>query len=153
MISGIPSLLRNPSFWSPCMGWLLAQLTKVLLNRIRSGRVDFQYLVSLGGMPSAHASMAAGLAASVGINAGFSSQVFATTLFFAAVVMFDAATVRRAASLQARLLNDIVDELFHEHRLSERKVAELLGHTRLEVLMGALMGTFMALLVNAYASR
>ena len=70
-------------------------------------------------------------------------------LAFAIVVMFDAATVRRAAGVQARLLNEIVDELFKEHHLSERKLAELLGHTRLEVFMGMVTGILVAMLVHS----
>ena len=54
--------------------------------------------------------------------------------------MFDAQTVRAAAGKQARLLNQIVDELFTEHHLSENKLKELLGHTRVEVFFGMLTG-------------
>ena len=68
-------------------------------------------------------------------------------LLYALIVMFDASTVRRAAGQQAKLLNDIVDELFREHHLSEKKLAELLGHTRLEVFMGLLIGVFVAITV------
>jgi acid phosphatase family membrane protein YuiD len=64
--------------------------------------------------------------------------------------MFDASTVRRAAGLQARLLNEIIDELFKEHHFSERKLAELLGHTRIEVLMGAIIGILAAMLVVSF---
>jgi acid phosphatase family membrane protein YuiD len=62
--------------------------------------------------------------------------------------MFDAQSVRRAAGQQARILNQIVAELFKEHHLSKNKLAELLGHTRLEVGAGLLLGVTMALLVH-----
>ena len=80
---------------------------------------------------------------------GLASPLFALALAFAMVTMFDAATVRRAAGHQARLLNEIVDELFKEHHLSERKLAELLGHTRIEVFMGLVIGVLAALLIAA----
>lgn len=129
----------------------MAQFTKMLCGFYSSRRLDFSYLVSIGGMPSAHSAMASGLATSVGLNSGFDTPFFATTLAFALLVMFDASTVRRAAGLQARLLNEIIDELFKEHRFSERKLAELLGHTRLEVFLGIIMGILVALIVNAIA--
>ena len=67
------------------------------------------------------------------------------------VVMFDAQSVRKAAGEQAALLNQIVDELLHEHHLSENKLKELLGHTRLEVFMGMLTGIATAVwLVNDF---
>ena len=111
----------------------------------------FQYLASLGGMPSAHSAMASGLAVSIGLEVGFGNPLCVLAMAFATVVMFDAATVRHAAGIQARLVNEMIDELLREHRLSERKLVELLGHTRLEVFMGMVMGILVALLVNAIA--
>lgn len=141
-------LFDNKSFWAPVWAWLAAQSTKMLLSFLRTRRFDFRYLVSTGGMPSAHSALVSGLATSVGIEAGFDSPVFATTLAFALIVMFDASTVRRAAGHQATLLNQMVDELFKHHHLSERKLVELLGHTRLEVFMGMLMGIVVTLLLH-----
>lgn len=118
---------------------------------IRIKRVDFRIFVSTGGMPSAHSSLVSGLAASVGLQSGFGSPVFAVAAIFASVVMFDAQSVRRAAGEQAQVLNQIVDELFSKHTLSEKKLVELLGHTRLEVLFGMLTGIGVALGLNALA--
>src|SRR5210317_1625107 len=130
----------HPSFWAGLLGWLVAQAAKMVNCFIESRRLDFSYMVSTGGMPSAHSAMASSLATSLGMCEGFNSPLFALGCAFAIVVMFDAQSVRKAAGEQARLLNQIVDELLHEHHLSENKLKELLGHTRLEVLMGALTG-------------
>jgi acid phosphatase family membrane protein YuiD len=124
----------------------------MLCDFVRTRRIDFSYLVSTGGMPSAHTALVWGLTTSVGLNGGFDSPFFATTLAFALIVSFDATTVRNAAGQQARLLNEMMDELFKEHHFSEQKLAELLGHTPLEVVMGMIMGILVALLVNAIAS-
>jgi hypothetical protein len=142
-------LFANVSFWAALLSWALAQCTKMFCALYRTGRLDFSYLASTGGMPSAHSAMVSGLAASIGFGHGFDSSLFVLALAFALIVMFDASTVRRAAGMQASLLNDIVDELFKEHRLSEQKLAELLGHTRLEVFMGMLMGVLVAMFVNS----
>jgi len=150
--SSIADLFKNPSFWSAFFAWTTAQLTKMLCGFSKTHRLDFSYLVSTGGMPSAHSATVTGLATSVGLNAGFGTPLFAAAMLFAFVVMFDASTVRRSAGLQARLLNEIIDELFKEHHFSERKLAELLGHTRLEVFMGMILGVEVALLVNAIAA-
>ena len=130
----------HPSFWAALIGWFLAQSIKMISCFIRSGKLDFSYLLSTGGMPSAHSAMACSLATSIGINEGFSSVSFTIVAAFAAVVMFDAQSVRKAAGEQAKILNQILDELLHEHHLSEKKLKELLGHTRLEVLGGLLTG-------------
>jgi uncharacterized protein len=149
MGSSVLDLFRSVSFWAAVGSWTVAQFTKMLCGLSRTGRLDFWYLVSTGGMPSAHSAMAAGLAVSLGLQAGFGSPLFVLALAFALVVMFDAATVRRAAGQQARLLNEILDELFRAHHLSEKKLVELLGHTRLEVLAGAVIGILTAMLLHA----
>jgi len=141
------NIFRNPCFWGPFLSWLVAQCTKMLCNFINTRKLDFGYLVSTGGMPSAHSAMSSGLATAVGLVAGFHTPVFAMTLAFALLVMFDAATVRRAAGQQARLLNEIVAEMFRDHRFSEKKLAELLGHTRLEVFMGMIIGILTSMIV------
>jgi len=144
------SLLDNTAFWSGLTAWALAQAVKMLLHFRQKREVDFTLLVSTGGMPSAHSAMVSGLATSVGLSAGWHTPIFAVTLAFAIVVMFDAQSVRRAAGQQARLLNQIVQELFRTHHLSQTRLAELLGHTRLEVGMGLLLGVFTALAMHGW---
>lgn len=141
----------NPTLWSAFCAWLLAQCIKMAMFFIRTRKVNFAYLVSTGGMPSAHSAMAAALATSVALRAGMTNPLFAVTAAFALVVMFDAQSVRRAAGLQARILNQMMEELFKNRRFSRGKLEELLGHTRLEVFMGLLMGILVALLVHALA--
>jgi acid phosphatase family membrane protein YuiD len=141
-------LFKNVSWWAGFLGWFLAQMVKVFLNLKRTGRIDFQYLVSLGGMPSAHTATVCALTTSIGLNAGFETPLFAVALALATIVMFDASTVRRAAGQQARLLNEIVEEIFKSHRVSHIKLKELLGHTRTEILVGMLIGIGVGLITN-----
>lgn len=140
----------TPLFWAPFTAWMLAQCTKMLCSLVQTHKLDFSFIVSTGGMPSAHSSMVASLTTAMGVTQGFTSPPYIVALAFTLIVMFDAATVRRAAGQQARLLNQIVNEILKEHRLPEyRKLREMLGHTRLEVLMGMIMGILVALLVVA----
>ena len=143
------SWYTNIVFWCGFTAWMVAQCTKMLTHFVRTHEIDFHYLVSTGGVPSAHSAMASALATAVGLEAGFSDPLFAVTLAFAIVVMFDAQSVRRAAGQQAKLLNKIVAELFKEHHLSQQKLAELLGHTPLEVFLGLIMGVLTALILFA----
>ena len=151
MHTSITKMFIAPCFWAACAAWTVAQLTKMLCGFVRTRRLDFSYIASTGGMPSAHSAMVSGLATSVGLTCGFSSVIFIVALAFALIVMFDASTVRRAAGMQARLLNEIVDELFKEHRFAEEKLAELLGHTRLEVFMGMVVGILIGMLICSIA--
>ena len=141
--------LHNVTFWSALSAWIIAQVTKVLCSLAMSRRVGMDWLTTLGGMPSAHSAAVSALATSMGLHRGWQSPEFAFSIAFAVMIMIDASTVRRAAGLQARLLNEIVDKMFKEHLFSQDKLIELLGHTRLEVFLGLTMGIFAALLVNA----
>lgn len=148
MIEAGNNLFENLAFLSAFFGWFAAQALKFIFDFVDKRKVDFYILVSTGGMPSSHSAMVSGLATSIGLTAGFGHPLFALALGFALVVMFDAQSFRRAAGQQARLLNQIVEELFKEHHLSEGKLAELLGHTRFEVLFGMLLGILIAILIH-----
>jgi acid phosphatase family membrane protein YuiD len=138
----------NPTFWSAVFAWCLAQGTKMLCFYTRTRQFNFGYIMSTGGMPSAHSCMASALTTSVAIRIGTADPLFAVTTAFALVVMFDAQSVRRAAGMQARILNQILDDL-KERKFSVGKLEELLGHTRLEVAVGMIMGIFVAMIVHA----
>jgi len=144
-------VLECAPFWSMFFAWGISQFIKMMCALIETKRLDFRYMASTGGMPSAHSAMVSALAMSVGLLNDFNSPVFLTAMGLALVVMFDASTVRRAAGMQARLLNDMVDELFHDHHLSQRKLAELLGHTRVEVFIGMVIGLEIAVAVTSLA--
>lgn len=142
------SIWQNVHIWSSVFGWLVAQLIKMMTTLYRTRKLDLRYLMSTGGMPSAHSAFACALATSVGITEGYNSPIFAVAFAFACIVMFDAQSVRRAAGKQAKILNQIIEELFKEHHLSEQKLAELLGHSRPEVGCGLLTGVAIAYLVH-----
>ncbi len=145
--STVARFFETPWFWSAFAGWMLAQGCKLLAALIQDRRLDFGYLVSTGGMPSAHSAMVCGLATAVSLTEGFGSVAAILAWCFAGVTMFDAAGVRNAAGEQARTLNQIIDEFFKEHRFPEKRLKELLGHTRFEVFIGMLIGILTAIVV------
>jgi len=141
----VTEIFANPVFMAAAWAWAVAQTLKVLFYSMRERRVNLRWLVTMGGMPSSHSATVAGLATAVGLREGVRSTPFAIALAFALVVMYDAAGVRRAAMTQARILNQIVDELFQGHPISETRLRELLGHTPVEVFVGAILGIAIAI--------
>lgn len=124
----------------------MAQLIKVTCRLLAERRFDFTLFVSSGGMPSSHTAFTVSLAVAIGSIYGWHSGIFGLSVAFALVVMYDAAGVRRAAGKQAKVLNKLVHS--HMDRIEfEGKLKELLGHTPLEVLMGALLGILLGLLL------
>jgi len=96
-------------------------------------------------MPSSHAASVAALSTSVGIQQGFTSLLFGVTLYFSLVIIYDAAGLRRAAGRQAMILNRLIDEHFRHPERATHRLMELLGHTPLEVFVGAVIGVAAAL--------
>ena len=142
-------LFNNKIIDAVFIAWFIAQGYKVFVALIEQKRIDFRKFVSTGGMPSSHTSSVMALVTSVGITEGINSINFAIALVFAVVVMYDAAGVRRSAGQQAKVLNRIVADMVEKDgkKFLEKDLKELLGHTPVEVLVGAAVGMGVAYLV------
>ena len=132
---------------APVVAWAIAQVAKVTLLSVRLGRLDLRALAVTGGMPSSHSAIVMGLTTSIGKYAGPTSPQFAIALIFSFVVMYDAAGLRRAAGRQAAILNRLVEDLVNMRGVQEQKLRELLGHTPVEVLVGAVLGVAAGLIL------
>ena len=130
-------------------GIITAQLIKCILHLIVKRNLDLRLFTTTGGMPSSHSAGVMGLSTAVGLIKGFDSIEFAIALGYAFIVMYDAAGVRRAAGKQAACLNKIIMDLYNQD-LQEAggKLKELLGHTPMQVLVGALYGVAYAFLMH-----
>jgi len=128
-----------------------AQVIKFCIFIIKSRKINFKIFTTTGGMPSAHSAGVMGLSTSVGLISGFDSIVFAVALGFSLVTMYDAAGIRRAAGKTATCLNRMMDDFYkHDVQAIGGKLKELLGHTPLEVFVGAIFGVLFALSFHIY---
>ena len=127
----------------------IAQLLKFIFYYSKHKAINFKIFASTGGMPSSHSAAVVSTMTSVGLIEGFDSVIFAVALVSGLIVMYDAAGLRRSAGQMATQLNMLVDALYEQRPHSFRnKLIELLGHTPLEVTMGALLGIAMAMLLH-----
>ncbi len=138
---------KNYIFLTSFAAWAIAQTIKVVLGIFREKRFNFRWFVGTGGMPSAHAASVASLSTSVGITYGFDSALFAIALTFTLIVMFDAQTTRLSSGKQAEILNKMLDDIYWKHKLDEEKLKEFLGHTPIQVFVGAGLGIVVSLLL------
>lgn len=139
-------LCGNGILLTALIAWFAAQLIKVIIVLIIERRVDFTRITGSGGMPSSHSSFTVSLAAAIGFTNGFDSVEFALAAAFSLVVMYDASGVRRSAGQQAAILNRIVEKLGKEElSATGKKLKELLGHTPMEVMAGAILGLIIAI--------
>lgn len=146
----IGDILNNRVLQVALFACFIAQALKLLVELVKNRKLNISILVTTGGMPSAHSALVTALAAGVGQTIGWASAEFAVAMVFAIIVMYDAAGVRQAAGKQARILNQIVDELFNEHHeLNQDRLKELLGHTPFQVIAGSALGITVSWLAGA----
>jgi acid phosphatase family membrane protein YuiD len=136
----ITEILTAKPFYTTAAAWAVAQGLKVALYYVRHKKMNFRLFVGTGGMPSSHSSFVSCMATTIGLETSWSSPVFLLAMGVAIVIMFDAAGVRRAAGQQAKILNDIVDDLYSHKPVPPRKLKELLGHTPVQVIVGSAIG-------------
>ena len=130
----------------PILVWFFIQLFKFLYDLITTKKINFKRILQAGGMPSSHSGVVVSLTTMIGKSAGISSPLFAVSVIFSLVVMYDAAGVRRAAGKQAKLLNKIVETPGLTGVQVQERLVEVLGHSPKEVLVGALIGLIVGLI-------
>lgn len=135
-------ILRYKYIIVPFCTWFGIQLFKVLYKRVHEGVWDIERILGAGGMPSSHSAIAVSLATMFGKNIGWDTPIFALSVIFSLIVMYDAAGVRRAVGKQARILNDI---LKNQKLSNAEKLQEMTGHTPIQVAAGALIGIIVGL--------
>jgi acid phosphatase/vanadium-dependent haloperoxidase related len=138
----IDIILRYKYIIVPFVTWFGIQLFKVLYKRVHEGVWDIERILGAGGMPSSHSAIAVSLATMIGKNVGWDTPIFALSVIFSLVVMYDAAGVRRAVGKQARILNDILN---NQKLSNAEKLQEMTGHTPIQVAAGALIGIIVGL--------
>ena len=139
-------LLTNPILIYSAFAFACAQVLKILIHYLRTHKIDWHLLISTGGMPSSHAAYVCSAATAVAFREGLNSSLFALSVVIAIIIMVDAAGLRRAAGNHATVLNQIIEELFQGHPISDEKLKELLGHTPTQVFLGALLGVLCSLI-------
>ena len=128
-------------FWS-LISCLLAQFFKIIFNFFSTGKIRFGIIFETGGMPSSHSALITGVTSGIGFELGFDSPIFALAIAVSLIVMYDASGVRRSAGIQAREINKLSKKLDSKYDLD---LKETLGHSKLEVIVGSLLGPLITL--------
>ncbi|NLC33785.1 MAG: divergent PAP2 family protein [Erysipelothrix sp.] len=138
--------------WISFSALIIAQLLKPVSHFIKTGKWKFKLFFDSGGLPSSHSSMVSALVLSVGLVEKFSSTIFAVTVIFAFIVMYDAANIRFYAGKNIQTTQQLIRDLkannVHSPILNdpiyEAPTKEILGHSWLEVICGAILGAAIA---------
>jgi len=144
----VVQVIHNRAILAAVLAWAIAQGLKVILTLILSRRFDTTRIFGSGGMPSSHSALVCALVMVIGYHEGFDSSLFALAFCFACVVMYDAAGVRRSTGKNAAVLNHLLDSLISDgYSFDEERLKELVGHTPIQVLAGALLGILIGTLL------
>lgn len=143
----IDRIFYNRALIAAVTASVTSQTLKFLIFMVTHKKIDIGRAIGTGGMPSAHSAFVMALAVKVGILSGFGGNEFAIAMAFALIVMHDAAGVRRAAGNQARILNMIIEDLGSRKGIQQERLKELIGHTPVEVISGAILGSLIGIIV------
>lgn len=138
-------ILNNKALVIPAIVVVLTQILKVVSNLVKEQKIDFSKLLTDGGMPSSHSATVCSLATIVALESSVASTQFAIALILAVIVMHDASGVRYAAGKHAEILNLVIEK--DENLNKNKKLTELLGHTKLEVIAGAITGIILSVII------
>lgn len=140
--------LQNSILNAAFVGWFVAQTLKVIFSSYKGKKIDFSRFTGAGGMPSSHTSTVIALTTACFVLCGYYSVEFAVSLILSVVVMYDATGVRRAAGEQAKILNSMMSHINETTpETFKKELKELLGHTPLEVVAGAVLGIIIGAIV------
>lgn len=146
----LQDFISNKVVITAFIAWLSAQILKTITHAIVYKKIDFKRLVGDGGMPSCHSAVVSSVAIAIGIIEGFNTSLFALAAVLAIVVMHDASGVRLETGKQAKVIKDMSQfiESLNNIKFDDDSLKEFVGHTHLQVFMGAILGIVVALIVN-----
>ena len=130
----------------PILTWAGIQTFKVIWDLVVTHKFNFKRILGAGGMPSSHTAVVISLTTMIARDSGVNSPIFALSLIFSCVVMYDAAGIRRAAGKQAKMLNKIAETPGLTGIEMQEKLVEVLGHTPMQVVVGAIIGIIVGLI-------
>lgn len=142
----LQELVHNEILMSAGLSWGLAQIIKTIIHLILTKKFVAERLIGSGGMPSCHSATVCALTTSVIINEGINSPFFAIAAILSIIVMYDAMGVRRETGIQARVLNELTEviEKMGSDLSNDEKLKEFVGHTPIQVFVGAVLGIIIA---------
>ncbi len=146
------ALFSNPCILACLSAWATAQIVKTILHAVTNKKLEIRRLFGDGGMPSGHTATVTALATMCGLTEGFNSAAFAVSAILTVVVCRDAVGVRRETEKQAKLLNKVVDTLEADagKNLSDEPLNTFVGHTPLQIVIGAVIGIGVAVILHFF---
>ena len=127
---------------TPLIAWFCAGILKFLINSFKTKHFAFG-LIGYGGLPSNHSAIVSSIAALIAAKDGINNPAFGVAITLAFIVILDASSLRREVGRHAVAINKS-QGLSTNNPLYLR---EHMGHTRLEILSGVIVGVLVGYFV------
>lgn len=122
----------------PIISAVISQCIKVLVEFIKYRKISIsRFIDGMGGMPSTHSALVSSLSTIIYLNYGVSS-LFAITLIFSLIIIYDSMGIRYESGKQAEVINEIAGS----------NLEEKIGHRPIETLAGTLLGILVSIIIN-----
>ena len=139
-------IFDNRVLWCAVAAWFVAQALKIPTYWLVEKKLNLMRFFGSGGMPSSHTAFVISLTIMIGAVEGFDTALFAAAVVLSAIVMYDASGVRRETGIQGQVLNEIIQKVFVDGQpITDVALKELVGHTKVEVAGGFIVGVLTAL--------
>ncbi len=134
---------------TPIIAFAIAQGMKVILRSSRR-KITWRDIFAYSDMPSGHTSVVTSVTAIIGLRQGLDSPIFAAAFVFATIVIVDAIGLRNYLGQHGKTINVLVKDLKEDDYLDNHypKQLEKIGHTPLQVIIGAIIGISTSLLAH-----
>lgn len=130
---------------TPFLAWLVAGILKFVINSVKTKQLAFAQ-AGYGGLPSNHSAIVSSTTALIAINEGIGHPSFGVALTLAFIVVLDASSLRQQVGKHAAAINKLASGTSDHKTLRER-----IGHTRLEIFAGIIVGIAVAGVVGTMA--
>lgn len=119
----------------PAIAFLLAVIIKWFSSMYLAWKFNMRKALSSWGMPSVHSAVVTALTTAVALKYWISSDLFAISLGFTVIIIYDAINIRYEAWLHAVAINKLLWEKFKES----------LGHLPSEAFAWSILGIITAM--------
>lgn len=128
---------------------IISQLLKFIIEAIKYKKINiYRLLDGSGGMPSSHSAIVSSVTMTVFLLYGGDSPLFAVSLVFSLITMYDAMGIRYESGKQAAAINKLNEKMAKLCvRKEKTKLNEQIGHKKKEVLCGMLLGIIVSVIL------
>jgi len=146
-MSIITAIASNKIVQAGVWSWIAVNFLKFLIYSIKTKKLTPSVVLKTGNMPSSHTATIIGITTMIYFLEGF-SNLFFYAVFIAIFIMFDSISLRKQVGDQSLIIIEMLKTKALSNIAKKYKLKKYLGHKKLEVLVGIIIGIAVACLLR-----